>query len=50
MKHENIDIDAILKLLPLISSPKKKSNKLIRIAKGYYSIKKSKSTFTWLKR
>jgi hypothetical protein len=50
MLHHNIDIDTILRLLRLVKKPARRSNKLIRIAKGYYYIKKSNSSYTWLKR
>lgn len=50
MKHENIDIETVFRLLRLVKKPNRRSDKLIRIAKGYYHIKKSKPTYRWLKR
>jgi hypothetical protein len=41
-KHDNIDIETFLKLLPMVSKPTRRSPKVIQIAKGLYKKKKFK--------
>jgi hypothetical protein len=39
-KHENIDVEGFVKLLPLVSKPNRRSEKVIQIAKGLYKKRK----------
>ena len=40
-KHEDIDIETFVKLLPMVSKPNRRSPKVIQIAKGLYKKKKN---------
>ncbi len=50
MLHNNIDIETFIKLVQSAPKPTIKSGEVLKICKGYYSLKPKKKLFKWRKR